>query len=142
MIDQESRGKVGDQLARLVRDPEYQEFMRRNADESGVYHTSAALDGEPARDLVQRIFAGYKIESERHPILVGILRESAHWGVVFLRFEPAPPFARECPLTIEEGTTVGMLYDSLAPGVLPAPPLSDGVCDVRVRRAGALADCA
>ncbi|MFL6077206.1 MAG: hypothetical protein ACJ73S_27745 [Mycobacteriales bacterium] len=140
MIDNESRRKVGDQLARLMRDPEYQEFMRRNADESGIYHTSAALDDEPARDVVQRVLARYRIESERYPILVGILRESAHWGVVFLRFEPASPCDYECPLIIEDEATAGMLYDTLAPAVLP--PFADGVCAVRVRRAGALADCA
>jgi hypothetical protein len=140
MIDQESRWKIGDQLSRLIRDPEYQQFMRDNADDSGVYHTAAALDDEPARDVVRRVLGHYKIESERHPILVAILRESAHWGVVFLRFEPASPADHERVLTIGEETTAGMLYDALAPGVLP--PLTDGACAVRVQRAGALADCA
>jgi hypothetical protein len=140
MIDNASRWKVSDRLSRLIRDPEYQQFMRDNTDDSGVYHTSAALDDEPARDVVRRVFSHYKIGRERYPLLVAILRESAHWGVVFLRFEPASPADHERLLTISEGTTAGMLYDALAPGVLP--PLIEGVCAVRVQRAGALADCA
>jgi hypothetical protein len=61
MIDNASRWKVSDRLSRLIRDPEYQQFMRDNTDDSGVYHTSAALDDEPARDVVRRVFSHYKI---------------------------------------------------------------------------------
>lgn len=116
-------------FARQVRDPAFRELLR-TLPLNEPLHVVAAVDDEPVIDIVRRTTGAHA----EYPCIIAIRRPQERFGFVLLVVDKAPAgvTGTEPSIEVASASTIGMLYDALAP-CTPFVP-SDWAIDVQLER--------